>query len=127
MKNSWMSAKAFCVDPNKVLNTYMEWPMNFLKRSWQNIFSFSQVAVFKEGVIFCQFNVNRFTLFQHKCRNSVIGFDLNAAKNLDLRLLIALWLKTQFENTAKTSCGLFGLVQFSVFCFFPLAFIHCEK
>lgn len=62
----------------------------FLNRPWQNIFSFSLVAIFKEDVIFCQFNAKCFTFFQQKCRNSLIGLDPNAAKNLDLRLLIAL-------------------------------------
>lgn len=110
---NWMSLKVFCIGPSKVLNTYMYWSMNyqeFLKRCGQNIFSFSQAAIFKKDVVFCQFNVKCSTFFQQKCRNSLIGLALKAARNLDLRLLIASWLKTQCENTAKTSWGLFGLV-----------------
>lgn len=121
MENSWMSLKAFFIGPNKVLNTYMYWSKNyqeFLKRSGWNIFSFSKAAIFKKDVVFCQFNVKRSTFFQQKCRNSLIGFALKAARNLDLRLLIALWLKTQYENTAKTSCSLFGLVSLGFFFLF---------
>jgi len=55
-----MSPEAFSTDPNKGLHSYINSSTNyqeFLKRSWQNVSSFSQDVILKEDVIFCQFDV----------------------------------------------------------------------
>lgn len=57
---SWMSPEAFSTDPNKVSNSYIDSKMyyqDFLKRSWQTTSSFSQDAIVKEDVVFCQFDI----------------------------------------------------------------------
>lgn len=55
-----MSPEAFCTGPNEVLYSYIDSSMNYqevLKRSWKNMSSFSQDAILKEDVIFCQFDI----------------------------------------------------------------------
>lgn len=55
-----MSPDAFSTGPSKASNSYINSPINyqeFLKRSWQNISSFSQDTILKEDVIFCQSDV----------------------------------------------------------------------
>lgn len=88
-----MSPEAFSTVPNKVSNSYIDSPMNyleFLKRSWQNISSFRQDVILKEDVIFCQFDVKGSASFSAQMQKFTLGLDLNAARNLDLRLLITL-------------------------------------
>lgn len=118
MQILWISPEAFSTDPNKVLNSCIHPSINyhyqFPKMSCQNIPSFHQDALLNEVVIFSQFDVKRFCIFSSTNRNSFRGLDLNPAKNLHLRLLIALWLKLGMKTLQKLKT-------------FSLAFIYCEK
>lgn len=108
IENQWRShryhLKLFPQIPvrNWIVLSIHWWTITIISLNWKNITSFSQDVILKKRhhflSVWCCIVILH--IFQHENRNSVIGFHLNAARNLHLRLL-ALWLELNMKTQQK--------------------------